>query len=192
MADPSVWREVAEAVGSRAPLSVALGEVRDFRGEQPCPSFVQFAKLGLAGCAAVGDWAARWERIFEGIPPHVNRVAVSYADWRMAEAPPPRDVIEAGQALGCTAWLIDTYGKQSGGLLDHIGLDELAELIRLARRAGMLAVVAGSLTLDSIPRVTPLSPDYLAVRGAVCRGGRTRVLDPLLVRELAILISPGA
>jgi uncharacterized protein (UPF0264 family) len=190
MADPAVWREVADAVAGRAPLSVALGELRDFRGgKQPCLSSFQFAKLGLAGCAAIDDWPARWASALESFPPHVGRVAVSYADWRQAEAPPPRAVVEAGRTLGCRAWLIDTCAKHAGGLLDHVSIEELSDLIAFARRGGMLTVLAGSLTLESIPRVLPLSPDYIAVRGAVCRGGREGVLNRDLVRRLVGMLN---
>jgi uncharacterized protein (UPF0264 family) len=192
MADPAVWREAAEAVAGRAPLSVALGELREFRSDtQLCLPAVQFAKLGLAGCAAIDDWPARWASALNSLPPRVGRVAVSYADWRQAEAPPPRAVIEAGHALGCRAWLIDTYAKHAGGLLDHIGIEELEELIASARRAGMLTVLAGSLTRESIPRVLPLAPDYIAVRGAVCRGGREGILNVQLVSEVSTLVGSG-
>jgi uncharacterized protein (UPF0264 family) len=187
-ADPNVWQEVADAVAGRAPLSVALGELCDWQGEQQLSSVsVPFAKLGLAGCAAIDDWPTRWSMALDSLPSHVKRVAVSYADWQAAEAPAPREVIEAGRMLGCRAWLIDTYGKHAGGLLDHVELNELAALVAAARRAGMLTAIAGSLTRETLPRVLPLSPDYIAVRGAVCRGGREGVVDPELVRELALI-----
>jgi (5-formylfuran-3-yl)methyl phosphate synthase len=192
-ADPGVWQEVAVTITARAPLSVALGELRDLIGgkvsSSACPESVQFAKIGLAGCAAIGDWPARWAAALEQLPAHVNRVAVSYADWRAAEAPPPTEVIAAGKSLGCRAWLIDTYVKQAGGLLDHLGLDELADLVSRARAAGMRAVVAGSLTPETIPRVLPLWPDFIAVRGAACLGGREGHVDRRLVSKLVGMIT---
>jgi uncharacterized protein (UPF0264 family) len=58
----------------------------------------------------------------------------------------------------------------------------LIELVGRARESGMLVVVAGSLDLAALPDVLAANPDFVAVRGAVCRGGRTGSLDEELVR----------
>jgi uncharacterized protein (UPF0264 family) len=73
-------------------------------------------------------------------------------------------------------------------LLNRVNADELAELIALARVHGMRPVLAGSLTREAIREIVALAPDYIAVRGAVCRAGRTGTLDPLLVRQIGAAI----
>jgi uncharacterized protein (UPF0264 family) len=187
-AEGRVWREVASVVAGRAPVSAALGELAEF---DPSPGdfadwrAVQFAKLGLAGCAALADWPRRWADAIASFPSTVRPVAVSYADWRLIEAPPPEEVLAVGHATGCTAWLIDTADKRRGGLLDHVTLENLSAWIELARQGEMLTVLAGSLVLASIQTVLPLAPDYLAVRGAVCRDGRSGSLDAQRVRNIA-------
>jgi uncharacterized protein (UPF0264 family) len=113
-------------------------------------------------------------------------VAVSYADWRKVAAPAPEQVIETGRRIGCAGWLIDTFDKRGGWLLDHVRLDELASWTNRANELGMFVVYAGSLTADAIEMLLPLQPDYVAVRGAACAGGRQGTIDPRLVRELAV------
>jgi uncharacterized protein (UPF0264 family) len=48
--------------------------------------------------------------------------------------------------------------------------------------------MAGSLTAASIAQILPLGPDYVAVRGAACRGSRDGSLDGELVRELVAIV----
>jgi uncharacterized protein (UPF0264 family) len=193
-AEASVWRETAGVVAGRAPVSAALGELAEWTprdGDLAELHAVQFAKLGLAGCGNLPDWPGRWAKAIAAFPSAVRPVAVSYADWRRVQAPSPEEVLATGRSLGCTAWLIDTCDKTRGGLLDHVSRDELAGWIEQARRQEMLTVVAGSLTPASIKTVLPLKPDYLAVRGAACRGGRNAVLDRDLVRRLAEAVAVG-
>jgi uncharacterized protein (UPF0264 family) len=48
----------------------------------------------------------------------------------------------------------------------------------------MMAVVGGSLTIDTIPNVVRLRADVVAIRGAACRVDRTSQIDPDLVRRI--------
>jgi uncharacterized protein (UPF0264 family) len=58
-----------------------------------------------------------------------------------------------------------------------------------ARQAGLLVVLAGSLSADSIPAALALEPDYVAVRGAACAGSRLSGVEEDRVRELTELVS---
>jgi uncharacterized protein (UPF0264 family) len=138
---------------------------------------VSFAKLGLARAARWTDWPQRWADALSRLPASVVRVAVAYADWRTCGAPAPRSVLREGRRLGCAAALLDTFEKRAGGLFHYCPQDEVAEWIIGARATGMLAVLAGSLTLETARRAASLRPDYIAVRGAACRGGRSGELD---------------
>lgn len=182
-ASDEVIAAVLREVAGRRPVSIALGELRDWLAA-PATETLSFAKLGLAGCAAFADWPVHWAQALQSVVPSRCAVAVIYADWRAAEAPPPQDVLTAARQLGCGAVLVDTYNKRAGGLLDHWRIDEVRQLIAEARAAGMLAVIAGSLNADTVPQIAPLLPDYVAVRGAVCRGGRDGPLDGRMIEGL--------
>jgi len=112
------------------------------------------------------------------LPQGTRPVAVAYADWREAGAPEPSEVLREGAALGCTAALLDTYAKQAGGLFDHLPSEAVVAWLADARQFGMLTVLAGSLDLSSLPTAMALGPDFVAVRGAVCRASRRGELDP--------------
>jgi len=183
-ATAAVWHEIAE-LANQAPLSAALGELRDWEdgiaAELP-PSF-SFAKLGLAGMAHEA-WQPRWQRALARLPSGVQRVAVVYADHVAAQAPPAGDVLSAARDADCRAVLVDTFVKDSRGLFAWWSLDEVSAFVNGAQQRGMLAVVAGSLKRDDVPRVQSIGADYLAVRGAVCETDRAAALHGPRLLEL--------
>jgi uncharacterized protein (UPF0264 family) len=176
-ADRQVMSDVTACATGRAPVSVALGELRDECDYGDLPPGIMFAKLGLAGCSEWTDWPRRWRAALEQLPAGVVPVAVAYADWRTCGAPRPRDVLDVGSRLRCGAALLDTHRKELGGLFDHCGEGEVAKWISAARSLGMRTVLAGSLTPKSAARAASLEPDYIAVRGAACRDGRAGELE---------------
>jgi len=152
---------------------------------------VAFAKLGLAGCGSLPDWQDRWAEFVHGIAPPTRPVAVIYADWEIADAPEPHRVLAEAVQLNCAAVLIDTFAKGQGTLLDYFSLPQLPAWIQAIQKAGMLAVLGGSLGMATVGRVAALGPDYVAIRGAVCRNGREGPLEGELVEQLARCLAPG-
>ena len=189
-ASPDVWRDVIRAVAGRAPVSIALGELMDAAVDFAAVDFaaVDFAKIGLAGCGPCPHWQERWRTALRRVPQGVQRVAVAYADWSAAEAPPPEEVLKVGCGLGCRAFLLDTFGKRSGNVFSILDVRELERLLESARRAQVMTVLAGSLDRDNMPRACALRPDVIAVRGAACDGRRTASIDTDCVRALRSLL----
>ncbi len=183
-------REVVEAVGGRVPVSAALGELLDESalGSNLPKSGVSYAKFGLAGCDHVRDWRERWSTALGRLPPAVQPVAVAYADWRQACAPRPAAVLAQARSNGCKAVLIDTFDKVTGDLFSHVTDVELADFLESARSSKLLVVLAGSLTVATIPRALSLAPDYVAVRGAACLGPREATIDSGKVTALRNLV----
>jgi uncharacterized protein (UPF0264 family) len=177
-AEDHVIAEVVHCVAGQVPLSAALGELREANPIGRLPPGISFAKLGLAGCRSWANWSARWRTSLDGLPCGVTPVAVGYADWRTCDAPCPEEVLVHGAHFGCGAALLDTYDKSAGGVFDHRSLAELAQWIAEAHRLDMLAVIAGSLSVQTAAQAAALGPDYIAVRGAACRGGRSGLLEP--------------
>jgi uncharacterized protein (UPF0264 family) len=193
--------EIVRLVDRRCPTSVACGELiqsatdlvrglaelnpRDSRG---WPNYV---KVGLAGCGSIADWPQRWRQLLEMLPAATVPVAVIYADWRAADAPRPAAVIEQAKAVQRAAILIDTFDKAGPGVLRLLSIDTLGALIEQAR--GLVPiVVAGQLTLDDAAAVARLGPDYLGVRGGVCRPDRTGDLDRQRLTEWRRMIAGNA
>lgn len=183
-AAPETIADIVRVVAGRRPVSVALGELAHGLINLHQLDFeFQFAKVGLAGCAQRRSWAADWQSALGEFPSDAAPVAVVYADWERAQAPAPYEMIDRGHRLGCRAMLIDTFDKRGPGLLGLWTLAELERTIAAARAAEMLVVIGGQIIDRDLPALLPLLPDYVAVRGAVCRGHRAARLDPDLVRQ---------
>lgn len=191
-ANPTVWREVAATVAGAVPLSAALGELVD--KNRPDAGLLgpeyQFAKLGLEGCAKVPDWRDRWASALDCLSKETTRVAVAYADWQTAESPEPMEFLKQAVSLGCRALLVDTFDKSRGDLFCHFLPGELEKIIVAARESGLFVVLAGSLSAATLPQAAQLSPDLVAVRGAVCRDSRCGEVDANLVSALAAQLKP--
>lgn len=181
-ADPEVLQAVLDQVAGRAPCSAACGECREqndlLSDAGKVPSGLQYAKLGLAGCSNVPDWQALWQAWQLRLPPETAAVAVVYADWQAAHSPSAEAVLELAVQYRAGAVLIDTFHKDGRSLPDVWPLPQLQQFIERVQAEGLPLVLAGSLALENLAALLPLQPDYVAVRGAVCRPSREGSLDP--------------
>jgi uncharacterized protein (UPF0264 family) len=186
----AVLRQIVDRVDGRLPISAALGELIecDPASLQDLPASLAYAKLGLSGCAELCDWPERWARVWQALPPRTQRVAVAYADRVRAQAPRWQEVVEQAGRLDCRVLLVDTFDKTRGNLRHFLKHTQLAELTRCARTYGLRVALAGSINRQSLPQILSLQPDLVAVRGAVCRGGRRGVIDRESTAELMRLL----
>lgn len=191
-AEARVWQEVAQEVEGLVPLSAALGELAkaatnicaDLASVKPA---FQFAKFGFSNCVQHPDWQERWEQLITQLPSTIVPVAVIYADWKLAGAPEPLDIL-ASALEHSPVVLIDTFTKDGRGLLDFLPLARLEPLVQQIHQSSLKVVLAGSLTRRVIQELLPLHPDYVAVRGAVCAENRRGALQESRVRELTNLL----
>jgi uncharacterized protein (UPF0264 family) len=201
-ASPAVIGAIAREVGSQRPWTVACGELGDgvdaiaarvagavnslAAGAVPPAAF----KVGLAGMADAA-WRDALAAVRDRVPGGIAHVAVAYADWRRAAAPPPEEVIEAAHALACGVLLIDTFDKESAGLLGTVPAPEIVGWVARGRHHGLAVALAGRVALAEIPAVKSLGPDVVALRSAVCSNGRTGPVDRRLVRDAVAIASLG-
>jgi uncharacterized protein (UPF0264 family) len=195
-ADDDTIAAVVRCVAGRRPVSAALGELR----QDPVPCTVaglSFLKWGLAGCCGEPSWredlvAAR--RRVTAMAPGCAVVAVAYADWERAAAPPVEVVVAfAREQLG-SVLLLDTFEKNTGRtLLDSLSVAAVGQICDGCRASGVRVALAGSLGREAIRRLLPCRPDWFAVRGAACAGGERRQdVRAAEVRELVALLAAGA
>src|SRR5690606_6288110 len=80
-ADLTVVRSIVAQVARRRTVSVALGELCEFRLEllAQLPE-VKYVKLGLAECRERRDWRSQWSAAAEALYGGARLVAVAYAD----------------------------------------------------------------------------------------------------------------
>jgi (5-formylfuran-3-yl)methyl phosphate synthase len=209
MADRDIIAEIAAFsqkthVQEGIPCSVALGEIKDLRqansGFSP-PRGVTDIKLGPAGTQSLDRWTQGWRDVFGRSElrqiESIGRVAVAYADWQLAEAPPPEEILTAAIELGANTFLVDTCRKKSGGLRDALSDLQLRRLSATAHAGGLTFALAGSLRLRDIAALVEFHPDVIAVRGAACHGeSRTSEVSGECVQQLKAEIcacfSPGS
>jgi (5-formylfuran-3-yl)methyl phosphate synthase len=188
-------RDIAAAVPLTIPLSVALG---DFDREETVAAAVAavvtvrdrpgpvYYKLGFAGAATVS--ADRILRsALDAARARVDRpliVAAAYADHEEVGAPAPDVVMLAAARLGAAGVLLDTGTKDGRDLLHWMPPARLRTWIGEAGGAGLLTAVAGSLYGGALDLAAGCGADVVGVRGAVCAGGRTGVLEAELVRAV--------
>jgi (5-formylfuran-3-yl)methyl phosphate synthase len=190
-ADDGAIGDIVRCVAGRAPVSAALGELRELTTSLSIPPGVTFIKLGLAGCAD-RDWRGHLRRLQEdGFGPGQmpQLVVVAYADWQQAEAPPLREVSAFARSRPDNVLLVDTYAKGTDAarrtLLDWLPPNEAVELCRVCRAARVRVALAGSLGAAEIARLRPANPDWFAVRGAACEHSRREAtLAPLKLVEV--------
>lgn len=160
---------------SSIPLSVALGEIIDWRnknGIDALPDAVTFAKLGPSGLKDHADWRDEWFALrcrFDrerSVP--LKWVAVAYADAEEARSPTIDSIFQAAAETQCAGLLIDTYSKTSGTLLNHCTESELKSLATRCHSAGLFLALAGKITRDSLPLLKAIAPNVIAIRSAAC------------------------
>jgi hypothetical protein len=195
-ADASTLAAVVRAVAGRLPVTAALGELIELIRikRQPICHGVSFFKIGLAGCRSLPNWRSHWRDAIAAVGPSCREgpraaspaapAAVAYADWRVADAPEPEDVMQAALELGCPALLVDTWSKSTGSLFAHWPLEEVGKFVQSARSRGLHVVLAGSLETESLLAAAGLAPDLVAVRRAACDGGRQGTVSSHRVRAL--------
>lgn len=179
---------VLKAVKKRVPVSAALGEwsdtiLTDAHWHLELP--LQYVKWGLAGYKGGPAWGEDLLETRREIPTGIEVVAVAYADWEKANAPPPAEVAKYAKRFRYRAFLLDTFNKDnSKSLLDWMKPAEIAEMVASLQRGMVDVAIGGSLKLEHLRQLKDVNPNWYAVRGAVCAGGkRDGVLDEVRVKK---------
>ena len=183
-ADVSIIEGILKVVAGRVPVSAALGEWLDGH-DWPVPGGLTYAKWGLAGRSTVtsATLVAMRMTTCAQFP-----VLVAYADYERAGSPEPEQVAAAALRHHFPAFLIDTAIKDGTSLLDWIEPAVLARVRFRLADAGIPVAFAGSVDVAAIRRLAVLEPDWFAVRGAACHGGRMGSVSADRVRHLREVI----
>ena len=196
-ADPGILHAISHNICGQRPLSFSAGELSDWVGTGELPlnrrlesrygsllAIYDFVKIGLACMADCPNWQALWCQLVQGLPKTTNAVAVGYFDHQFCGAPPPTQMIDlAAGHRNCSTILFDTFHKK-GNLLSYNENRDLIKLIDRAHYFDLTIVVAGSISKRCLTNVVAMRPDYIGVRGAVCKGERIGRISGRLVGEL--------
>lgn len=94
----------------------------------------------------------------------ISIIAVLFADTEFDTD----HVIRSVRHAGLKGIMLDTAGKGSGSLLQHRNIFQLEYFVNRARQCGLLTGLAGSLTVENIPTLIRVAPDYVGFRTALC------------------------
>ena len=193
-ADDATIAAIVRAVNGERPVSAAMGEWADDAGEYS-DSKLSYIKWGLAGCAKRHDWRNAMASLLARTRlPQV--VLTAYADWECAQAPSVDDVFALAAERPGGVLLVDTHckvapsqNKNRPTLLDWMRVADVEKLCQACRDADVRIALAGSLGIDELRALRLASPDWFAVRGAVCSDGdRQATVDTAKVSELLNVI----
>ena len=152
-------------------LSAALGERNEaVAAARLLPRCFQFAKAGPSDCSDRFQLDALWKELRISLHSETELVAVAYADWQLANAMKPMEILRLAVDQGLDRFLIDTFTKDGRSLIDFVGLEELGRLQRFAADHQLWFAMAGSINQSEVERLDQARvwPDCYAVRGAVC------------------------
>lgn len=186
-AEAEVVAAVIEVVDGAVPVSAALGDwaanaVVEAHWHLQLP--LDYVKWGLAGYAHTPGWGEDLLDTRRQIKRGTEVVAVAYADHARAKSVPPAEVAKFAKRYKYKAFLLDTFVKDKKNLLDFLDPDEIAELVTTLQAGGVAVAVGGSLKLEDLKKLKGVQPDWYAVRGAVCVGGkRDADLDPPRIKK---------
>jgi hypothetical protein len=142
-------------------------------------------KFGLSQCEGT-PWEHAFQNVAGQLPECVQAIPVAYADRQAASSPAVDTVLEAAARHGWETVLVDTFDKlQSGSLLNLVAVETIQQWVTQACDLGVRIVLAGRLSLQDVPVVAACEPMAVAVRSAVCVGGRNGRVDIELVRMVA-------
>src|SRR5262245_28112919 len=187
-ANPDVIQEVIATVAGRALVSVALGELVEWTAT-PIPRGVTFVKWGLANLTTQVEVVVSALRARAGVE---QPVLVAYADYQRAGSPEPQFLAELARQFRFPVLLLDTAVKDGSTLLDWMPVRILKRIRSSLAAVGVRIAMAGSLGARQIECLASLAPDWFAVRGAACEGGRGGRVNARRVREIRQLISAVA
>jgi uncharacterized protein (UPF0264 family) len=176
---------VVGLAGGDRPVSATVGDLTD-------PECIAAAVAATAAAGVdivkVGVFDhARQGEILERLAPFARRgiriVAVLFAD-RGADLD-----VEACARHGLHGVMIDTAGKEGGGLRHLLADTTLRRFVDAARDCGLLSGLAGSLRVEDIAPLRAVGPDYLGFRGALCADARREAaIDAARLRQVRSLL----
>jgi uncharacterized protein (UPF0264 family) len=177
-------REIITCATGAVPVSATIGDL-PLVPEQVVPAIERTWQTGV-DIVKVGVFAEEISApvisLLAGFSARGMRIVLVYfaEQWR--------GVLD-GESLrqsGVMGIMLDTRDKGSGSLTSKLGHAGLADFLRQARQAGLVAGLAGSLRETEIPGLLALRPDYLGFRGALCGdAGRAALVDVAVVRRIA-------
>ena len=120
--------------------------------------------------------------------PEKTVVISAYSDYKRLGTISPFQISSIIAEAGADVAMLDTGKKDGKSTFEFMNEEELTAFTNQNRALGLKTALAGSITFEDIPVLKRINPDIIGVRGMVCGGDRTSVIQPALVlRALALV-----
>jgi uncharacterized protein (UPF0264 family) len=178
------------------PVSAAIGDFDNRPGGASLAALgaaaagADYVKAGLM--VASGDEA---RAIAEGVAravkddyPERKVVIAAYSDFERLGTVSPFDVVPIAARAGADVVMVDTGRKDGRSTFEFMDEAALSRFVRAGHDAGLAVALAGSLVFEDLPALRRIGPDIIGVRGMVCGGDRTAMLQEHLVERAVAAI----
>jgi len=177
---PWVIREIVAALADHdVLLSATVGDLpfkpgtaaQAAAGAASCG--VGYVKAGLYGVSTYEEALAMSTSIVKAVHmvnPDALAVIGGYADYRRFDGLDPQTLVTAAAEGKADVVMLDTAIKDGQNLMDAMSISELNDFVTAGHQAGLLAALAGSVTVEHIRPLAEMQTDFVGVRGAVCDG----------------------
>ncbi len=172
---PAVVKQIVECRHANQLISATVGDL-PMHADTLCDAVidtaktgVDYVKIGFIPDPELIDCIQKLSRLTTKI----ELIAVLFADHTLDLA-----LIKRLKLAGFKGVMLDTIDKTKGGLTSFYPLQTIQQFIQEAKQINLLTGLAGSLKLQDISLLSPLHPDYLGFRTALCQNlQRTQQLD---------------
>jgi len=196
-------RAVRAAIPKRIEIATNIGEEQRERRSTACQAVLGVALAGAdiikAGLAGYSYEEAKYlggsiVRTVKHWFPRKKVIPAVFADWKLRRKFDP--IIEGpklGRAIKADGILIDTFNKESkqNKLTRLLTYEEIKNFTRSCHSFNLEAWIAGSITLEEMPKLWKTGVDVICIRGAACIKGTSRMskVSSKLVKSLVETIT---
>jgi len=192
---PWVIRSIKELAGMK-PVSAAIGDFSPKPGTAALAAYgaacagADYVKIGLL-FSDQDDARSVIQAVVRAIKPEFPEktvVIAAYSDYERLNAISPFDMAQIAAEEGADVSMVDTGVKDGKSTFEFMDESELTEFTRENRRLNMKTALAGTLKFEDLPLLRRIDPEIIGVRGMVCGGDRSGVINPALVEKAIDLI----
>ncbi len=194
-------RAVRKTIIRRIEIATNIGEEQEKRRSTACQAALGVALAGAdiikAGLAGYSYKEAKYlgSSIVKTVKfwfPRKKVIPAVFADRNLRRKFDP--VLEGpklGKAINADGILVDTFNKEyiANKLTRLLTYEEISKFVKKCHSLKLEAWIAGSITLEEIPKLLKTGVDVICVRGAACGKGTDRMAKVSLsnVRKLTMI-----
>jgi hypothetical protein len=187
---PWVIRDIKRMANS-TPVSAAIGDYRPTPGNASLAAYgaacagADYVKIGLMfnDKKAAKELIEAVVRAVKEPFPEKMVVIAGYSDFERLGSISPFDISPFAAECGADFSMIDTGRKDGKSTFEFMNKDVLQKFTDLNRSLGIGTALAGSLKFADIPVLKEIDPEIIGVRGMVCGGDRTTMVQEKLVKK---------